>query len=82
MADYGWKHQKARKAAADKVSAEGYVCGRCHQYRPPGTPFELDHDDTDPNRYRGPACPGCNASAGGQKARRNDRLKRIRSRNW
>jgi hypothetical protein len=82
MPDYGHAHRKARAAAAARVNAEGYVCTRCFQYRQPGTAFELDHDDTDPTTYRGPSCPGCNASAGGAKARRNDRLKRIRTRNW
>lgn len=78
---YGYTHRKERRRWAIKVQHEGYICPRCHRYRPPGSPFELDHADDGIN-YLGPACPACNAGAGGRKARRNDRLRRIRTRNW
>jgi DNA-directed RNA polymerase subunit RPC12/RpoP len=78
---YDYQHQQARKRWAIKVAIEGYVCARCHAPRPPGSPFELDHAD-DGITYLGPSCPRCNQAAGGRKARRNDRLRRIRTHNW
>lgn len=79
--EYGYTHRQARARAKIVVDHEGYVCPLCHAYRPPGSAFELDHHPDGVN-YRGPACPACNAGDGGRKARRNDRLRRIRTRNW
>jgi hypothetical protein len=78
---YGAEHRRERRRIEIIVNAQGYVCTRCHQYRPPGSPFDLDHSD-DRTTYRGPSCITCNRGAGGRKARAKERTRIIRSRIW
>jgi hypothetical protein len=75
---YGSKHRALRAQVAKQVERGEGVCWRCSQPIPPGTPFDLGHDDHDRTLYRGPEhrhrtgrCPG-NRAAGaikGNKAR-------------
>ena len=64
---YGARHQQARKRWAVIVDAGQAHCTRCHQPIVPGTPWDLDHDDTRTG-YLGAAHAKCNRAAGGRKA--------------
>lgn len=80
--DYGYQHAKERRRLKIIIATDGYICARCHQYRPPGSSFDLDHNDADTTTYNGPACIRCNRGAGGRKARARERARLTRSRNW
>jgi hypothetical protein len=62
---YGYHHQQVRKQWAKVVAAGDALCARCGRWIKPGTPWDLDHDDSDPRRkkYLGPSHAKCNRGA-------------------
>ena len=63
---YDKAFNQERKVWARMVN-EGVVnCWRCLQPIPPGTPFDLGHDDADRSIIRGPEHTHCNRSAAGK----------------
>ena len=67
---YGHEHRKRRKAWKERVEAGGVSCWRCGNPIPPGSPFDLGHDDVDRREYRGPEHPKCNRATSGRRATR------------
>lgn len=63
---YGGQHQAERARWSPVVAAGQAWCARCGQRIAPGQPWDLDHDDHDRTRYRGPAHRACNRKAGGK----------------
>jgi hypothetical protein len=74
---YGWQHQKTRQQWAPRVDAGQVDCARCGRPIPPGTQWDLGHDDHDRRRYTGPEHQTCNRTAG---ARRGARITNARRR--
>jgi hypothetical protein len=66
-AGYGNAHQKRRKRVAALVASGMAVCWRCGRRIPPGSLWDLGHDDWDRRIYRGPEHRYCNRSAGARK---------------
>jgi hypothetical protein len=63
---YGTPHQTERQRWAPYV-AQGIVpCARCSRIIPPGTPWDLDHNETRTG-YIGPSHRACNRAAGARK---------------
>jgi hypothetical protein len=83
---YGARHQAERAKAKRLVDAGLAYCWRCGGWIPPGTPFDLGHDDQDRSVYRGPEHRGRECPAGGNRAtsgRRGRRGRRVtRPRRW
>lgn len=80
MADpkYGAAHQRLRKQWAQKIANGARPpCARdsCSLPILPTDEWDLDHEE-DGVRYKGPSHLYCNRSAGGKKARANDRQRR------
>jgi hypothetical protein len=67
---YGWQHQKIRQQWAPLVAAGQVNCARCGRPIPPGTAWDLGHDDHDRSRYTGPEHMTCNRTAGARKGAR------------
>lgn len=65
---YDARFQELRRRAVDQVEAGGVSCWRCGQPIPPGSPFDMGHDDRDRTIIRGPEHPRCNRSAAGKSA--------------
>jgi hypothetical protein len=57
---YNAVHKRLRKVWAAKVEAGHAWCARCGGWIPPGSLFDLDHDDTDRSRYIGVSHQRCN----------------------
>ncbi len=69
---YGTQHRKLREQWAKVVDAGQANCWRCGRWLNPEQPWDLGHDDRDPNVYRGPECRSCNrgtAAVRGNKMR-------------
>lgn len=65
---YGAEHRKLRAAWKPKVEAGEVTCWRCGRPIPPGSKWDLGHDDNDRTIYRGPEHRGqCNRRAGALK---------------
>lgn len=66
---YGWSHQQERERWRDEVEAGNVDCPRCERPIDPAEPWDLGHDDSDPDKrtYSGPEHRYCNRSAGGEK---------------
>lgn len=64
---YGHKHQQKRAEYQKVVDAGAAECWRCHDPVPPGSEWQLGHDDHDRTKYRGVECVKCNESTGGRK---------------
>jgi hypothetical protein len=64
---YGSRHITLRKQAVRLVESGQAVCVRCGLPIAPGTPFDLDHDETRTG-YLGVSHRTCNRRAGGRKA--------------
>ena len=60
---YGWEHQVLRRKVARIVNEGRAHCSRCGRPILPGSPWDLDHDDRDRSRYRGPSHRLCNQRA-------------------
>ena len=85
---WGWRHQKLRAEWAPLVAAGGVHCARgddcLRRDEPggtlirPGEPWDLGHDDHDPDRYAGPEHRRCNRSTYG----RRDLMVTRTSRDW
>lgn len=75
---YGGSHQKERARWAVILRQRGQLsCARgCGRVIVPGDRWHLDHSD-DRTHYIGPSCVRCNTSAGGLKAARNRRGRRL-----
>ena len=67
---YGTAHTKLRAQWAPKVATGTVTCWRCGKRIPPGSEWDLGHDDDDRTRYRGPEHLACNRSAAGKAAHR------------
>lgn len=64
---YNARHQALRTQWAARIQAgEHPACSRCGKPIEPFEPFDLDHDDTNRDRWLGPAHQHCNRSAGGR----------------
>lgn len=63
---YGAKHQKLRKQYQKVVDAGAAECWRCGKAVPPGSEWQLGHDDNDRSKYMGVECTYCNESTGGR----------------
>jgi hypothetical protein len=57
---YGTHYKRLRKRWALVVRAGNAVCWRCGLPIAPGQPWDLGHDDDDPNVHRGPEHRACN----------------------
>ena len=79
MADpkYGAAHQRLRKQWAQKIANGARpICPRCSIPIEPRDEWDLDHAEDGVN-YLGPSHRReCNRSAGGKKARANDRARK------
>lgn len=67
---YGPAHRKLRAQWQPIVDAGDAACARCGQHIPPGTAWQLDHNDADRSQYIGPSHRTCNLSAGAVKGNR------------
>lgn len=66
------EHKRLRLQWQKVVDAGEANCWRCGRPIPPGTPWDLGHDDHDPTTYRGAECRPCNrgtAAVRGNKMR-------------
>jgi hypothetical protein len=77
---YGSRHQKLRKQWAPVVGAGLVTCWRCGLRIPPGSRWELGHDDSDRRIWRGPEHFACNR--GGRKVRRKRVVVRVTDDRW
>ena len=70
MADskYGSAHQKLRARTKRDVAAGHAYCWRCTKHIPPGSAWDLGHDDNDPTKYMGPEHVACNRATSTHKA--------------
>lgn len=59
---YGQAHVKLRTKWARKVALGDVACWRCGLRISPLEPWDLGHDDTDRDTYRGPEHRACNRS--------------------
>jgi hypothetical protein len=66
-----YRGQHRRLSELLRSQAYGRPCVRCGKPMLPGQPLDLDHDDENPNRYRGVAHASCNRSAGATKGNRS-----------
>lgn len=57
---YGYQHQMQRKAWASRVDAGGVACRRCGEPIPPGSEWDLGHDDHDRSAPTRPEHRECN----------------------
>lgn len=76
---YGHTHQQERAKWEPLVTAGQAICWRCQNPIDPSEPWDLGHDDHDPDRYAGPEHPACNRGAGGRNAQA---ARRIVRRDW
>jgi hypothetical protein len=81
-AAWGWRHQQDRARWKSIVDGGGVVCGVCHRYILPGTPWHLDH--VVPQSLGGreglkhPAHAACNISKGGANRKKFSASRRNR----
>src|SRR5262245_4219755 len=66
---YGPRHQLRRRNAARRVERGEAVCPRCGKPIVPGTPWDLGHDDLNPEVEQ-PEHRSCNRGAHGLKTSR------------
>lgn len=64
---YDSEHDKLRASTAQRVDREGFTCWRCGTRFPPGTRFDLGHDDHYRSVYRGAECLPCNRSTASRR---------------
>ena len=57
-----------RAALNVEVQKGATLCARCNRVIQPDTPWALDHDYLDRDKYLGPSHVRCNDAAGGRKA--------------
>ena len=63
---YGTAHVKLRAKWAHKVAMGDVLCWRCGLRISALEPWDLGHDDTDRNLYRGPEHRACNRAVSGR----------------
>ena len=68
---YGYGHQKMRRKYASLVASGRALCSRCGELIEPGTPWDLDHDNSR-LFYLGPSHVRCNRATN----------VRVTSRDW
>lgn len=83
---HDWRHQQERARWKPKVNTGTVPCARCHRLIPPGTPWDLGHNDNGPGWW-GPEHRHCNRSAGaktspGSFKHRARRAVTVTSRRW
>lgn len=59
-------HRALRQKLTPAVLAGKTKCWRCKKTIKPGQPWDLGHDDEDPNVYRGPEHVACNRATVGR----------------
>ena len=64
---YGREHTALRRQWAERVEAGVVTCWRCRRIIQPGQPWDLGHDDTNPNAHMGPEHAACNRGAAARK---------------
>jgi hypothetical protein len=62
---YGNEHQKLRARTQKLVDAGKAHCWRCTKLIPPGSKWDLGHDDDDRTKYMGPEHVACNRATTG-----------------
>jgi hypothetical protein len=60
---YGVTHQRTRRMLAPFVAAGLAECARCREPIAPGEPWDLGHDDLNPELHTGPEHAHCNRGA-------------------
>lgn len=63
---YDAKHKAERARLAPSVERGEWNCARCREPIHPGTPWDLDHDNTREG-YLGPSHASCNRAHGARK---------------
>jgi hypothetical protein len=63
---YGVKHQRQRKDWAALVESGAVSCRRCGRPIPPGSPWDLGHDDVDRSLPAAPEHAACNRATRGR----------------
>ena len=63
---YSHAHQTMRRDLDPLVQTGEVDCWRCGEAIEPGTPWDLGHDDLDPEQYRGPEHQRCNRATKGR----------------
>ena len=79
---YGYQHQAKRRAWKTRVNAGGVNCWRCGHPIPPGSRWELGHDDHDRTITRGPEHYLCNRRAAERKTHAIKRAKAASQTRW
>jgi hypothetical protein len=74
---YGAAHQAKRREYQRVVDAGAAECWRCGDPVPPGSEWQLGHDDDDRSKYRGVECIPCNEGTGGRKGAAVTNAKRL-----
>ena len=74
---YGRRHRGTRERALQQFR-DGDLCGRCFKPMYAFEGIDLDHDDDNPERYRGLAHATCNAAAGGSKGGQTTAVRVLR----
>ena len=64
---YGKQHQQLRRKWQQRINQGNVACTRCNKPIPPGTPFDLGHNNAR-TQWTGPEHPWCNRSAAGKHA--------------
>ncbi|MCT7372947.1 hypothetical protein [Mycolicibacterium llatzerense] len=68
MPNYDAAHKARRRREQKNIDAGHAYCWRCTKHIPPGTDWDLGHDDNDPTKYMGPEHVGCNRATSTHKA--------------
>jgi hypothetical protein len=73
---YGWPHEQERARWKPLVDRGEVDCWRCGGWIPPGSDWQLGHDDNDRTRYRGAEHKRCNLGAAARKVNAQRRARR------
>jgi hypothetical protein len=78
---YGWAHQQIRARWAPLVAAGQVWCADCGEWIPPGTPWDMGHNEAR-TAWTGPEHRRCNRAKAARKrnamARRQVQIRRQR----
>jgi hypothetical protein len=77
MTESGWQHLSAREEAKARVEWGDVDCWRCGGWIPPGSDWQLGHDDYDPRFIRGPEHKSCSLKADAAKGARVADARRL-----
>lgn len=68
MPKYDGPHRARRRREQLNIDAGHAYCWRCTKPIPPGSDWDLGHDDNDPTKYMGPEHVACNRATSTHKA--------------